>query len=238
MPWWSGGFRDCRWSTSWAGRSSAGFGSKWTRAFLCPAAAPGSWSGRPRSSWPAPAARGVRPSSSTCAADQGRSGPRWRRWPAPWSSTPRTSTPPRCGARSATSFRSAVRSMKGTSTSLSRRGCAGGSTSLRSTPRMFPRRKSAPCRRKPACTSRGFPSTAAQTGCRSSSGWPPRRRNGWRPGGHLLVETSRRQAPRTVGLFIRNGLTARVASSGELDATVVIGTAATGATGWPASGPV
>jgi release factor glutamine methyltransferase len=43
------------------------------------------------------------------------------------------------------------------------------------------------------------------------------------PGGHLLVETSVRQAPLTVDLFLRNGLTARVASSEELDATVVIG---------------
>ncbi|MDN4643724.1 putative protein N(5)-glutamine methyltransferase [Arthrobacter sp. PsM3] len=45
------------------------------------------------------------------------------------------------------------------------------------------------------------------------------------PGGSLLIETSRRQAPRTAGLFIRSGLTARVAGSGELDATIVIGTA-------------
>ncbi|MCU1552743.1 MAG: hypothetical protein JWM13_229 [Arthrobacter sp.] len=43
------------------------------------------------------------------------------------------------------------------------------------------------------------------------------------PGGHLLVETTLRQAPLTVDLFLRNGLTARVASSEELDATVVIG---------------
>lgn len=48
------------------------------------------------------------------------------------------------------------------------------------------------------------------------------------PGGHLLIETSRRQASRTVGLFVRNGLTARVSRSGDLDATVVIGTAVTG----------
>ncbi len=54
------------------------------------------------------------------------------------------------------------------------------------------------------------------------------------PGGHLLVETSRRQASRTVELFIRNGLAARVSSSGALDATVVIGTAASGATAGPA----
>ena len=57
------------------------------------------------------------------------------------------------------------------------------------------------------------------------------------PGGHLLIETSRRQAPRTAGLFIRNGLTARVARSGELDATVVIGSPAAGAADRPA-GPV
>ncbi|HSO16545.1 MAG TPA: putative protein N(5)-glutamine methyltransferase [Arthrobacter sp.] len=44
------------------------------------------------------------------------------------------------------------------------------------------------------------------------------------PGGYLLIETSRRQAPRTVDLFVRGGLTARVASSAPLDATVVIGT--------------
>lgn len=46
------------------------------------------------------------------------------------------------------------------------------------------------------------------------------------PGGYLLIETSPRQAPQTVELFRRNGLTARVATSGELDATVVIGTPA------------
>lgn len=44
------------------------------------------------------------------------------------------------------------------------------------------------------------------------------------PGGHLLVETSERQAPRTVESFTRNGLIPRVASSSELNATVVIGT--------------
>ncbi|SFJ46842.1 MULTISPECIES: putative protein N(5)-glutamine methyltransferase [unclassified Bacillus (in: firmicutes)] len=44
------------------------------------------------------------------------------------------------------------------------------------------------------------------------------------PGGHLLVETSEQQAPHTVEIFIRNGLIAQVASSEELDATVVIGT--------------
>ncbi|MDQ2788938.1 MAG: putative protein N(5)-glutamine methyltransferase [Actinomycetota bacterium] len=44
------------------------------------------------------------------------------------------------------------------------------------------------------------------------------------PGGYLLVETSRRQAPHTVETFTRNGLTPRVVSSEEPDATIVIGT--------------
>jgi release factor glutamine methyltransferase len=43
------------------------------------------------------------------------------------------------------------------------------------------------------------------------------------PGGHLLIETSRRQAPQTVDAFTRNGLLAHVATSDELSATVVVG---------------
>lgn len=45
------------------------------------------------------------------------------------------------------------------------------------------------------------------------------------PGGHLLIETSQRQAPGTVEAVARGGLTARVAHSEEMDATVVIGRA-------------
>ena len=44
------------------------------------------------------------------------------------------------------------------------------------------------------------------------------------PGGHLLVETSDRQAARAVGIVGRAELAARVASSEELEATVVVGT--------------
>ncbi|AXI79990.1 putative protein N(5)-glutamine methyltransferase [Peterkaempfera bronchialis] len=44
------------------------------------------------------------------------------------------------------------------------------------------------------------------------------------PGGHLLVETSERQAPQAVEAFARSGLTTRIATSDELYATVVIGT--------------
>ncbi|MEU4834599.1 putative protein N(5)-glutamine methyltransferase [Streptosporangium sp. NPDC023615] len=51
------------------------------------------------------------------------------------------------------------------------------------------------------------------------------------PDGRLLVETSERQAPRTVAAFARNGLEPRVARSEELDATVVIGTGPTAGTG-------
>jgi release factor glutamine methyltransferase len=44
------------------------------------------------------------------------------------------------------------------------------------------------------------------------------------PGGHLLVETSEAQAPQAVDAIVRHGMVPRVASSDELDATVVIGT--------------
>jgi release factor glutamine methyltransferase len=43
------------------------------------------------------------------------------------------------------------------------------------------------------------------------------------PSGHLLIETSQRQAPQTAEAFARSGLIPRVASSDELDSTVVIG---------------
>jgi len=43
------------------------------------------------------------------------------------------------------------------------------------------------------------------------------------PGGHLLVETSGRQAPHAAEVFAGAGLEPRVVSSDELDATVVIG---------------
>ncbi|MCI2417193.1 putative protein N(5)-glutamine methyltransferase [Saccharopolyspora sp. K220] len=44
------------------------------------------------------------------------------------------------------------------------------------------------------------------------------------PGGHLLIETSRRQARRSCELFARAGLLTRVATCAELDATVIIAT--------------
>ncbi|SDW65490.1 release factor glutamine methyltransferase [Amycolatopsis xylanica] len=47
-------------------------------------------------------------------------------------------------------------------------------------------------------------------------------------GGHLLIETSRTQAAGTAEAFTRNGLRARVSTSDELDATVVIGTKTAG----------
>jgi release factor glutamine methyltransferase len=43
------------------------------------------------------------------------------------------------------------------------------------------------------------------------------------PGGHLVVETSERQAPTTVEAFARGGLLPRVAHAEELGATAVIG---------------
>jgi release factor glutamine methyltransferase len=44
------------------------------------------------------------------------------------------------------------------------------------------------------------------------------------PGGHVLVETSERQASRAVEVFAGDGLIARVATCDELGATVVVGT--------------
>jgi release factor glutamine methyltransferase len=44
------------------------------------------------------------------------------------------------------------------------------------------------------------------------------------PGGHLLAETSERQAPQAAGAFGRDGLIPQVAHSSRLNATVIIGT--------------
>ena len=44
-----------------------------------------------------------------------------------------------------------------------------------------------------------------------------------KPGGHLLIETSERQAPHVAAIFTANGLHARIARSEDLDATVAIG---------------
>ncbi|MFT2817477.1 putative protein N(5)-glutamine methyltransferase [Leifsonia sp. A12D58] len=44
------------------------------------------------------------------------------------------------------------------------------------------------------------------------------------PGGHVLIETSALQAPRTAGILAGHGLDTRVVHSDGLDATVVVGT--------------
>lgn len=46
------------------------------------------------------------------------------------------------------------------------------------------------------------------------------------PGGHLLIETSREQAARTVDAFVVGGLTAEVRRAEDVDGTVVIGSPA------------
>ena len=46
-----------------------------------------------------------------------------------------------------------------------------------------------------------------------------------RPGGHLLIETSVRQAPLTAAILTEAGLQARIVHDDELDGTVVIGRA-------------
>jgi len=49
------------------------------------------------------------------------------------------------------------------------------------------------------------------------------------PGGHLLIETSERQAPQAAAAFAGAGLTQRIAHSADLDITVVIGSLSPGA---------
>ena len=44
------------------------------------------------------------------------------------------------------------------------------------------------------------------------------------PGGHLLIETSERQAPQAAAAFADSGLTPQVLSSADLSATVLVGT--------------
>ena len=44
-----------------------------------------------------------------------------------------------------------------------------------------------------------------------------------RPGGHLIIETSRRQAPLTVAAMVRHGFDTRVVHSDDIDATAVVG---------------
>jgi release factor glutamine methyltransferase len=63
---------------------------------------------------------------------------------------------------------------------------------------------------------------------------------GWlAPGGHLLIETSQRQAPAAADAFARSGLIPRITSSEEFSATVIIGTrpAAPPGTGLPPAVP-
>jgi release factor glutamine methyltransferase len=57
------------------------------------------------------------------------------------------------------------------------------------------------------------------------------------PGGHLLFETSERQASQAVEIVARDGLAPRVASSDELNATVVIGTRPRNGNLWPGASP-
>jgi release factor glutamine methyltransferase len=50
------------------------------------------------------------------------------------------------------------------------------------------------------------------------------------PGGHLLFETSERQAPQAAATVARSGLAPRIVRSDDVDATVVVGTLAPGLT--------
>ncbi len=52
--------------------------------------------------------------------------------------------------------------------------------------------------------------------------WRPRRRAGSHRGGHLLMETSDRQALQAMEIVAGNDLAPRVARSDDLDATVIV----------------
>ena len=54
------------------------------------------------------------------------------------------------------------------------------------------------------------------------------------PAGHLLIESSERQAPATAELFERAGFTARIVHNDELDGTVVVGSGLVGTAETPA----
>ena len=56
--------------------------------------------------------------------------------------------------------------------------------------------------------------------------------SGWlAPSGHLLIETSVRQAPATLAAMVAGGLVARMVRADELDATAVIGSLRTSSPG-------
>ena len=75
---------------------------------------------------------------------------------------------------------------------------------------------------RPGCTSRGGPGRRPGRARRAAPGG--RRAPAWlAPGGHLLSETSERQAALAESALAAAGLTARVATSADLAATVIIG---------------
>ncbi len=62
------------------------------------------------------------------------------------------------------------------------------------------------CPRRHATTSRTSPSTEVSTASTCTGAWPGRLRAGWRPGGVLLIETSRHQRALTLGAMRAAGL--------------------------------
>ena len=99
----------------------------------------------------------------------------------------------------------------------SRQASGAGSGCWPSTPPTFPRQTSKPCRRKRASTSGGADGLQVQRRVAAGA------RQWLAPGGHVLIETSRRQSAQTAGILRGHGLAARVLRSEELGATVVAG---------------
>ena len=139
------------------------------------------------------------------------------------SSSPPTSTRPRCGPRDATSSRSAPGSSRATSSTPLPHDLLGRVDVLAVNAPYVPTEEIAMMPPE----ARDHEARVALDG--GDDGLDVHRRvaasaRDWlAPGGHLLIETSRRQAPTTAALVRAGGLVAHIVHDDEVDATVVIG---------------
>ena len=123
----------------------------------------------------------------------------------PWTRsncTPPISTPPPWRARAPQPPAAGRRGPRGRSLRAAPgASCAAASTVLAVNAPYVPRRRSAPCRRRPACTSRGPALDGGADGLEVQRRVAAAAPQWLAPGGYLLIETSRRQAAQTVESF-------------------------------------
>ena len=187
-----------------AGRSSAGCGSRSRRVCSSRAGAPRSWSSSPSRSLPSTAAPVVVDlCCGTGAIGVAVAAARTRTW----SCTPPTSTPTRSPVPGSTSPMGQVHEGDLYDALPARpRGrvdLLAGERAVRAH-----RRDRADAVRGARCTSTMSPWTEEPTASRSTAGWRPVRSEWLRPGGTLLIETSRHQADDTRSAAARPGLRA------------------------------